>query len=558
MTMEIVLSFVVTMVISSLLMPILIKAGTQLDIVAHMNKRTVHKKEIVRIGGYGVYLATLIGTLIFLKTDTQINSILIAGFLIFIVGLYDDIHDISPKIKLAVEFLAALIVIFGGDIFLRGFDFVPQSWQLITSQIVTIVWIIGITNAINLIDGLDGLSSGISIIVLFTISMTSLMSGRSDIAALALVLAGALMGFLFFNFHPAKIFLGDCGSLFVGFMISVISLLGFGYSVSAFFTLGAPIVVLMVPIMDTLIAIVRRKVHHKKFSDADRKHLHHNLMYRLKLGHRKSVLILYTSTLLFSLTSYLYYYDASLGMIMFIVLMIVFELFIEITNMISTKYKPILTIINIFVNSDNLPKIKFLKEYRAKRTLAKKRRDHTIILVCLLLMISGTIYYVSENIPLQDEKQIVEIPYPVLGDREELNNIYERLENAYISNQDEDVCRLVAAYFVSDYFTLKDKQEGEIGGLEYVYPDNVSSFEQYAKQSFYSLYGEKKNLEIIDFNIISYAPSKQALVSLEDADYYNVTISYNYNDNTLELATTSIVTLVYTDNRYYVVSIDNA
>lgn len=558
MTMEIVLSFVVTMVISSLLMPILIKAGSQLDIVAHMNRRTVHKKEVVRIGGYGVYLATLIGTLIFLKTDTQINSILIAGFLIFMIGLYDDIHDLSPKIKLIVELIAALIVIFWGDIYLRGFNFIPESWQLLTSQIITIIWIIGITNAINLIDGLDGLSSGISIIVLFTISMTSLMSGRSDIAALALVLSGALMGFLFFNFHPAKIFLGDCGSLFVGFMISVISLLGFGYSVSAFFTLGAPIVVLMIPIMDTLIAIVRRKINHRKFSDADRKHLHHNLMFRLKLGHRKSVLILYTSTVLFSLTSYLYYYDATLGMIMFIVLMVVFELFIEITNMISSKYKPILTIINIFVNSDNLPKIKFLSEYRAKRTLAKKRRDHTIILVCLLLLISASVYYVGTNIPVQQKEEIAEIPYPVLSDSDELNQIYERLENAYVSNRKEDECRLVAAYFVSDYFTLSDKEEGEIGGLEYVYPDNVIGFEQYAKESFYSRFNENKKLRIVDFDIVSYAPSRQELVSLENADYYNVTISYAYNDNSIGLETTSTVTLVFTNNRYYVVSIDNA
>ena len=92
--------------------------------------------------------------------------------------------------------------------------------------------------------------------------MTSLTSGRTDIASLSLVLAGAIMGFLFYNFHPAKVFLGDCGALYIGFMISVISLLGFGYNVSTFFTLGAPIVVLMVPIMDTLIAIIRRKVHH--------------------------------------------------------------------------------------------------------------------------------------------------------------------------------------------------------------------------------------------------------------------------------------------------------
>ena len=122
---------------------------------------------------------------------------------------------------------------------------------------------------------------------------------------------------------------------------SVISLLGFGYNASAFFTLGAPIIVLMVPIMDTLIAILRRKIHHKKFSEADRGHLHHNLMFKLKLGQRKSVLVLYLVTFLFSLSSYLYYYNPTAGTILFIALMIMFEIFVEVTDMISRKYKPI-------------------------------------------------------------------------------------------------------------------------------------------------------------------------------------------------------------------------
>lgn len=126
--------------------------------------------------------------------------------MVFFVGLIDDVHDLSPKTKLAVELIAALIVIVYGDIYLKGFDFMPSNWPPIIPGVITVLWIVGITNAINLIDGLDGLSSGISIIVLFTVSMTSLTSGRTDIASLSLVLAGAIMGFLFYNFHPAKIF----------------------------------------------------------------------------------------------------------------------------------------------------------------------------------------------------------------------------------------------------------------------------------------------------------------------------------------------------------------
>lgn len=309
MTLTVVLSFVVTMILSAAMIPLIIKVGNQLGIVAHMNKRTVHKHEIARIGGYAIYISSLIGSMLFLKTDHQINAILISGFIIFMVGLYDDVHDLSPKVKLIFEMLAALIVIVYGQVYIKGFGYFPSDAMTLLSGIVTLFWIIGITNAINLIDGLDGLSAGISIIVLVTISVTSILSGRSDIAALSLVLAGSIMGFLFFNFHPAKIFMGDCGALYIGFMISVISLLGFGYNASGFFTLGAPIIVLMVPIMDTLIAILRRKIHHKKFSEADRGHLHHNLMFKLNLSQRKSVLILYLVTILFSLSSYLYYYN---------------------------------------------------------------------------------------------------------------------------------------------------------------------------------------------------------------------------------------------------------
>ena len=198
---SLIMSFVVTMVITALLIPIVMKIGAKLGIVAHKNKRTVHKVEVPRIGGYAIYISSLIGMVIFLKTDPQINAILIASFLVFFIGLFDDVHDLSPKTKLIVELIAALIVILYGDIYLKGFDFLPANWPPILPGAITVLWIVGITNAINLIDGLDGLSSGISIIVLFTISITSLTSGRTDIASLSLVLAGAIMGFLFYNFH---------------------------------------------------------------------------------------------------------------------------------------------------------------------------------------------------------------------------------------------------------------------------------------------------------------------------------------------------------------------
>ena len=555
---SLIMSFVVTMVITALLIPIVMKIGAKLGIVAHKNKRTVHKVEVPRIGGYAIYISSLIGMVIFLKTDPQINAILIASFLVFFVGLFDDVHDLSPKTKLIVELIAALIVILYGDIYLKGFDFLPTNWPPILPGAITVLWIVGITNAINLIDGLDGLSSGISIIVLFTISITSLTSGRTDIASLSLVLAGAIMGFLFYNFHPAKIFLGDCGALYIGFMISVISLLGFGYNVSTFFTLGAPIVVLMVPIMDTLIAIIRRKVHHKKFSEADKAHLHHNLMFKLKLGHRKSVIVLYGVTFLFSLTSYIYLYDSLLGTIMFIILMLIFELFVEMTNMVSRKYKPLLTIINIFIQSDRLPKIKFLERYRLKRSKKRVIIDRLIIIGCLVLIISGAGFYLFDdnNKPIAEETRVT--PYVKTGSTQLLDDIYIRLDKSYQNKLVSEECQLVAAYFAADYFTLKDKKDNQVGGLDYVYPSLQSELSSFALKSFYTYKEKYPKLEVVDYEIISFSPSKVVVDGLEDNEYYNVLISLEFNREVEEISKSANIVLVLENERFYVVGIDNA
>ena len=555
---SLIMSFVVTMVITALLIPIVMKIGAKLGIVAHKNKRTVHKVEVPRIGGYAIYISSLIGMVIFLKTDPQINAILIASFLVFFVGLFDDVHDLSPKTKLIVELIAALIVILYGDIYLKGFDFLPANWPPILPGAITVLWIVGITNAINLIDGLDGLSSGISIIVLFTISITPLTSGRTDIASLSLVLAGAIMGFLFYNFHPAKIFLGDCGALYIGFMISVISLLGFGYNVSTFFTLGAPIVVLMVPIMDTLIAIIRRKVHHKKFSEADKAHLHHNLMFKLKLGHRKSVIVLYGVTFLFSLTSYIYLYDSLLGTIMFIILMLIFELFVEMTNMVSRKYKPLLTIINIFIQSDRLPKIKFLERYRLKRSKKRIIIDRLIIIGCLVLIISGAGFYLFDdnNKPIAEETRVT--PYVKTGSTQLLDDIYIRLDKSYQNKLVSEECQLVAAYFAADYFTLKGKKDNQVGGLDYVYPSLQSELSSFALKSFYTYKEKYPKLEVVDYEIISFSPSKVVVDGLEDNEYYNVLISLEFNREVEEISKSANIVLVLENERFYVVGIDNA
>ena len=564
MSFEIILSFVVTLIMSIILVPIVGKITKKLGIIAQVNNRTVHKGIIARTGGYAIYVSFLLGAMIFLKTDLQINSILIGGFIIFITGFLDDIYDLKPKYKLLGQIIAALVVIFVGGISLKGFTlpFLPSFLSYIIAICITIGWIVGITNAVNLIDGLDGLCAGISIIVLCTISITSLHYGRTDISSLSLLLAGSIGGFLVFNFHPASIFMGDCGALFIGYMIAVISLLGFGYKSSSFFTLGAPIVVLMVPIMDTLIAIIRRKVHHKRFSEADKSHLHHKLMFSLELGQTKSVLTLYAATVLFSLCSYLYLYNKVAATLLFLGLMVIFEIFVEATNMIDRKYKPLLTILNIFIKSEHLPSIKDTKPY--KRIISKFKLKYVFVFICIITIIVTSVVMVGrkEN-NTNTQPQINE--YIQQDNQSELmGNVYNQLENALSNKKHDKEGELVGIYFICDYYTLINKEENEIGGSDYLLKEKKDDFITYAKSGYYKdvkeiIQTSSNNQEVISYRVLDYRKSNKALKGLEDYSYYDLTIEITFKDYNPIIDSSSLtvtVTLIDKDQKFNVIAIE--
>lgn len=564
---DIFLSFLIAFLVSLALVPIVNKITKDLGIIAQTNHRTIHSGIIARTGGYAIYLSFLITIMIFLKTDRQINSILIGGFVVFITGFYDDIHELSAKGKLVGQIIAALIVMIYGDIYLKSFyiPILPEIVSQIIAIVVTIGWIVGITNAVNLIDGLDGLCSGVCIIVLFTISMISLSYGRTDISSLSLLLAGAIAGFLVYNFHPASVFLGDCGALFLGFMISVISLLGFGYQGSAFFTLGAPIIVLMVPIMDTFIAIVRRKVHHQKFSEADRNHLHHKLMFKLELGQTKSVIVLYIATILFSLCSYLNLHNKMASYILFIILIIVFEIFVEATSMIARHYKPLLTILNIFIKSDKLPKIKESKTYMK---IIMKLKERYLILIVLVLGFSVGICALVLNNKKEEEPKVnvqdTKIEYVELEDSTDyMKDIYPLMKKAVLKRDKEKIRELVALYFACDYYSLSNKEENEIGGMEYFYKDKQDDFMNFAVNDYYSqvntlIQNNKQDYDVVDYEILSNTTTHKALYGLEDYNYYDINIKLIFNKTNPILTGSEYethITLIEKDNVYYVVAI---
>ena len=331
----------VSFIISFALTPLVKKIGFASNVYAVENKRTVHHGKIVRIGGLGIYVAFLIGMAIFVKADKTFNAIMIGGLVVFLGGLIDDIYDLKPMVKMAFQIVGALIVVLMGDVQLDAinFSFIHLNFSPI-AFIVTMFWIVGVTNAINLIDGLDGLSSGITVIVLCVTGLIAYFMKRIDVSTVALILIGAIMGFLPYNFHPASIFVGDCGALFMGFMLACLSLLGF--KTSTFITLGFPIIILFVPLADTSLAIIRRKAKGQKVTDADRSHLHHILMYRLGLSHRNSVLLLYGITALFGSCAILTFFHEKAGLIMLIILCIISWLFVELTGMIKPTFHPLI------------------------------------------------------------------------------------------------------------------------------------------------------------------------------------------------------------------------
>lgn len=346
--MEKVLYYIVPLVISAILILPVKQLAFKFKIYAKENNRTVHKGNIPRIGGVAIYLAFVLTAIFMIKENTTFDAIILAATIIFVEGLLDDIFDVPPWFKLLFQAIATTVLIFYGQVYLNVIR-LPFNIVIkvdIIGYIITYLWVIGITNAVNLIDGLDGLAGGFSEIVLMTIAILSTVINASEEYYLCIALAGAIMGFLYYNFHPGSIFMGDCGSQFLGFMIAAISL--YGFKSATFITLAIPVILLFVPIFDTFSAIIRRKLKGQSISAPDKSHLHHQLMRNMKLGQTGAVLVIYTVTAMFGLTAYLYVVNTPVGIVLLVFMIMMFEIFIEYTGMISERYKPILTLFDKF------------------------------------------------------------------------------------------------------------------------------------------------------------------------------------------------------------------
>lgn len=315
---------ILAMVISLFLVPWVGKLALLWGAVDKPDARKVHTSLMPRMGGLAIYISFTVVVLLSQEITQQMVGLLAGGTILVIVGIVDDIKDLPAKVKLVFQIIAACIVVaFGVRVeFLTNIIFGNMLHLNVLSIPVTIIWIVGITNAVNLIDGLDGLAAGTSIIAAITMAIVGFASHQYFMASLAMVLAGATAGFLRYNFHPASIFMGDTGSMFLGYNLSVMAIMGVAKSFT-FLSLVTPLLVLAIPIFDTAFAIIRRKMNHKPIFKPDKEHLHHRLL-SYGFNHRDTVLIIYTvSAILAACGLIMTYLNSTQGVFFLAIIMIV-------------------------------------------------------------------------------------------------------------------------------------------------------------------------------------------------------------------------------------------
>ncbi len=290
-----------------LITPAVIRLAYRIQAIDRPGVRTVHEKPIPRIGGVAIFLAAIcpLAAVLFAGDSVEhafgtirreIVVLLCAVTFIFLVGLVDDLRSIPARFKFLAEILAAVVLCLGGIRISK--IALTNDWILPLNEwgcVLTVLWVVGITNAVNISDGLDGLAAGISAIACGTIAIFAIHGGDTAMGVFMLALIGSLSGFLLFNFNPAKVFMGDCGSLFLGFTIASTSVLCVAKS-AALVGLALPALALGIPIFDTLFAMLRRFLERRSLFSPDRSHFHHRLL-DLGLRHRQAVMAIHLATL---------------------------------------------------------------------------------------------------------------------------------------------------------------------------------------------------------------------------------------------------------------------
>ncbi len=302
-------AFLISLILTPVVRTLAVKMGA-VDDPRRRNdpERRMHDHPVPRMGGLAIVMGFLLSVLVFLPMNGQLQRILLGAVLIVVMGVFDDIYDLSAKLKLVGQIIAALIVTVGeGGMAIEALSnpniFSSNPYWVLgwLSVPVTVVWIVGMTNAVNLIDGLDGLACGVSSISSLTLLVIALLLGEPQVAILVAALAGGCLGFLPYNLNPAKIFMGDTGSTFLGFVLACVSIQGL-FKMYTLISFVVPFLLFGLPIFDTCFAFIRRIAHGQSPMHADRSHVHHRLI-DMGFSQKQAVAVLYVITAILGLSA---------------------------------------------------------------------------------------------------------------------------------------------------------------------------------------------------------------------------------------------------------------
>ena len=365
---------VVAALVTALFTPLSILLAPKLGAMdVPRDARRVHNKPMPRFGGIAIYAGIMVGLAIFAQTQRHLSAIMVGCTLIYILGAIDDLKGMKPIVKFAGQVVSASVVFAMGlriNFVTNWFGEGHMDLGIAVCYFVTVIWLVAITNAVNLVDGLDGLAAGISAISALSIAYISYIHGWYGPTICMMVLAGSCIGFLPFNFHPAKTFMGDGGSQLLGFSIAALSVLGTVKSATVV-AVVIPVLVLGLPIIDTAMAIVRRTLRHQSIASADKEHLHHRIL-RAGFGQRRAVLLMYSVSGIMGIMAILYSRDLFIECIglAFIAAMIIGVLMTDTgTNKVSLRGYRILK------ELPDVPRPKAKEEEEIKRKAQKLAED---------------------------------------------------------------------------------------------------------------------------------------------------------------------------------------
>ena len=294
------LALVVSLVVSFLTSPVVKNFAYKVGAIdVPKDARRMHKVPIPRLGGLAIFFGFIVGILLFGKIDRQMQGILLGAVVIVVLGVVDDITPLPAKLKFVVQIIAVVIRAVSNPNLLSD----NAYWQIgnVSSVVITVLWIVAITNSVNLIDGLDGLAVGVSTISATTVLVISLLVSDMQVAIAMAALVGACAGFMPYNLNPAKMFMGDTGATFLGYILATMSIQGL-FKFYAIISFAVPFLILGLPIFDTAFAFIRRIAHGQSPMQADRSHVHHRLI-DMGLNQKQAVATLYVISAILGLSA---------------------------------------------------------------------------------------------------------------------------------------------------------------------------------------------------------------------------------------------------------------